>query len=114
MLSEAGFTDPVMDQETLVLTWRTAADALAELRSLGANADLGRASGLRTPGWRRRLEAELDRSAACRPSGRIELSFELVYGHAFKPAPRVRVAPQSTVDLADMRRMLRGPRAHPQ
>lgn len=34
--------------------------------------------------------------------------FEVVYGHAFKPAPRVPVAEHSAVSLQDMRAMLRG------
>jgi len=63
--------------------------------------------GLRTPGWQRVLEDELDRVAKRSSSGRVELTFELVYGHAFKPLPRARVAAESAVDLADMRTMLR-------
>ena len=39
--------------------------------------------------------------------GRLRLSFEIIYGHAFKPAPRVRVSPSSSVSLSDMRAMLR-------
>lgn len=111
MLVDAGFADPVMDQETLRLTWRNAQEALVELRSLGSNWESGRMCGLRTPRWRQRLEGELDRVATRHPSGRVELSFELVYGHAFKPPPRTRVAAQSAVDLADMRTMLRGSRS---
>ena len=37
MLVEAGFADPVMDQETLTLTWPDAGRALDELRGLGGN-----------------------------------------------------------------------------
>lgn len=36
MMVQAGWADPVVDQETLTLTWSSAADALAELRGLGA------------------------------------------------------------------------------
>jgi len=38
--------------------------------------------------------------------GRIALSFEIIYGHAFKPAPRVALATESAVSLRDMRAML--------
>src|SRR3712207_7379037 len=31
------------------------------------------------------------------PDGRLALTIEIVYGHALKPAPRLRVAPQSSV-----------------
>lgn len=108
MLVEAGFADPVMDQESVRLTWRNASEALVELRSIGSNVDPGRVCGLRTPRWHRQLKDELDRVATRSPSGRVELTFELVYGHAFKPLPRARVAAESAVDLADMRTMLRG------
>jgi malonyl-CoA O-methyltransferase len=54
MLVQTGFADPVMDQETLTLSWATPEALLAELRSLGGNAAPGRHAGLRTPRWRRR------------------------------------------------------------
>ena len=46
MLVAAGFADPVMDQETLTLSWASAEALLAELRTLGGNA---RAGSLRRP-----------------------------------------------------------------
>ncbi len=106
-LVQAGFADPVMDQETLTLTWPDAAAALAELRALGGNAARGRAPGLRTPRWRRRLEDALQRRAGA--DGRIALEFEIVYGHAFRPPPRPRVAQETAVPLDDLRAMVRRP-----
>jgi malonyl-CoA O-methyltransferase len=110
MLVAAGFADPVMDQEVVTLTWPDAAAAVAELRSLGANADPGRVPGLHTPRWHRRLLEALEGGASQREGGRIGLSFELVYGHAFKPVPRARVALESAVPLEDMRAMVRAGR----
>lgn len=108
MLVRAGFADPVMDQELVTLTWPDAETLLAELRSLGGNADPQRFAGLRTPRWRRRL------MAAIQPlqdeSGRLRLVFEVVYGHAFKAAPKPRLAAQTTVALDDMRAMVRSGR----
>ncbi|HNU11825.1 MAG TPA: biotin synthase [Rubrivivax sp.] len=86
MLVHSGFADPVMDQETLTLTWPDAASLLRELRTLGANVSPHRYQGLRTPRWRERLLAALAGFAS--EAGRPQLSFELVYGHAFKAAPR--------------------------
>ena len=37
MLVHAGFAEPVMDMERIVLTWATPEAALAELRTLGRN-----------------------------------------------------------------------------
>jgi malonyl-CoA O-methyltransferase len=80
------------------------------LRSLGANAALDRAAGLRTPRWRARLLEALEAGARERADGRVGLSFEVVYGHAFKPLPRARVGPESTVALEDLRAMARATR----
>lgn len=104
-LVAAGFADPVMDQETLTLTWASAEAALAELRTLGRNAHPGRHPGCRTPRWRARLCEALERRAG--PDGRIALSFEIIYGHAFRPAPRSRLQPTTTVSLEDMRHMVK-------
>ncbi len=106
MLVEAGFADPVMDQETLTLTWPDAAAMFAELRTLGANVDPARHAGLRTPRWRRQFADALTATGAA-PAGRLALDFEIVYGHAFRPPPRPRVAAQTTVGLQDMRSILR-------
>lgn len=105
-LVQAGFADPVMDQETLTLTWADPAAALAELRSLGGNAAQGRWSGLRTPRWRCRLESALAEQAR---GGRVALEFEIVYGHAVRPVPRARVASETRLPLEDLRRMVRRP-----
>jgi malonyl-CoA O-methyltransferase len=105
MLVAAGFADPVMDQEVLRLTWAAPAALLAELRTLGANADLARHPGLRTPRWRTRLEQALAGRAGA--DGRIALEFEIVYGHAFKPAPRAPVAAETRVSPAELQRMAR-------
>ena len=41
------------------------------------------------------------------PDGHFELSFELIYGHAIKPAPRLKVQAVSSVSVDEMRRMLK-------
>jgi malonyl-CoA O-methyltransferase len=108
MLVHAGFADPVMDQETLTLTWATADEMLAELRDLGANMDPRRCAGLRTPRWRERLTGELEKRR--NPQGRLGMRFEIVYGHAFCPVPRPRVAERTTVSVDDLRTMARSGR----
>lgn len=105
-LVQAGFADPVMDMETLRLSWPDADALLAELRTLGLNLASGRHAGLRTPRWRARLKAALD-EALRGPDGRLTLSFEIVYGHALRPAPRPAMAAQTTIALEAMREMTR-------
>lgn len=108
MLVAAGFAEPVMDMERITLTWETPQRLLAELAELGANLHPSRFGALRGRGWRERLHDEL---AALRgPDGRLALTFEIVYGHAIRPAPRVRMQPQTSVPLDDLRGLLRGGR----
>jgi malonyl-CoA O-methyltransferase len=106
MLLEAGFAEPVMDQETLTLTFQGANSLLAELRSLGSNFSDRRFSGCRTPAWLERLKERLE--AGARADGRIALDFEVVYGHAFAGLERGHaVAQRTTIGLESMRLMLR-------
>ncbi|MFT3812326.1 MAG: biotin synthase [Acidovorax sp.] len=108
MLVHAGFAEPVMDMERITLTFATPARALQELRELGANLHPQRFAGLRGRGWRAQLERHMaEEMADARQGGQIALTFEIVYGHAFKPAPKVRMSEQSAVSLQDMRAMLR-------
>ena len=107
MLVHAGFAEPVMDMERIVLTWDSPARLLAELRGLGINLHRGRFAGLRGRRWRERLEKALvQRLADPAQRGRLALTFEVVYGHAFKAKPRARVSEESAVSLRDMRAML--------
>jgi malonyl-CoA O-methyltransferase len=108
MLVGAGFAEPVMDMERIVLTWPSADAALAELRSLGRNLHPGRFPALRGKAWRRALAEALPALAPAEDGGgRIAMSFEIIYGHAFKPAPRLTLASESAISLREMRDMLR-------
>ena len=101
MLIGVGFADPVMDQETLTLTWPDADALLGELRTIGANVDGERFRGLRTPRWRSMLAAALARRAGA--DGRIALDVEIVYGHAFRPLPRAPIAEIAKVPVRFVR-----------
>lgn len=80
MLVAAGFADPVMDMEHITLTYRSPRGLLRDQRHLGVrNALLG---PLPWPQWRRVL------AAWERVEGLLPASFEIVYGHAWKPAAK--------------------------
>jgi malonyl-CoA O-methyltransferase len=111
MLVHAGFADPVMDQEQITLTWASAEALLAELRQWGGNVAPGRRAGLCTPRWRQRLIQHLQ--AGADRDGRVALTLEVVYGHAFKPALRPPLAAETAVPLDDMRAMVRAARRAP-
>ncbi|HTS21465.1 MAG TPA: malonyl-ACP O-methyltransferase BioC [Casimicrobiaceae bacterium] len=97
MLVGAGFADPVMDMEKLTLTYDAAGGLMRDLKSLGArNATVGRPRGLTgRHRWQRMLEA-LERF---RRDGRLPATFEVVYGHAWKPEPRTTADGRAIVRL---------------
>ena len=87
LLVSTRFATPVMDMERITLTYGTVEALLNELRNSGsANARFGRARGL--AGGASHTQA-LERLRKQRnPEGRISASFEVIYGHAWKPAPQ--------------------------
>jgi len=108
MLVQAGFAEPVMDMERLTLTFETPERLLQELRELGRNLSRERFPGLRGRHWRERLhEALRTQLGDPQDGGRLRLSFEIIYGHALKPAPRLKLAPRSEFTLDEMRAELR-------
>ena len=86
LLVHQGFADPVMDMELLQLRWADADSALRELALLGRVPHAQAYAGLRTPRNWQRLRDWLQARAGASGHGQVELSFEIVYGHAFKPA----------------------------
>lgn len=106
-LVQAGFADPVMDQELLTLTWTSPESLLADLRSLGGNVSPRRFAGLRSRAWKQRLLQALEGLRGA--DGLLRARVELIYGHAFKPVPRARLAAETAVSLDDMKAMVRKP-----
>jgi malonyl-CoA O-methyltransferase len=86
MLVHAGFATPVMDMETITVTYDTADKLLADVRAWGGNPLATRRRGLAgARAWRRMLDTL---EASRRADGKLGLSFEIIYGHAFRPQPR--------------------------
>jgi malonyl-CoA O-methyltransferase len=109
MLVGAGFAEPVMDMERITLSWSSARALLDELAGLGGNFHPARFPALRGRGWRAALEQALENGLRG-PDGRLALTFEVIYGHALRPTPRVRMDERSAVSLEDMRAMLQAQR----
>ena len=110
MLVAAGFAEPVMDMERITLTWDSPVKLLTELGELGSNLHLARFGSLRGRRWRTEMEAALATGLGG-ADGRLALTFEIIYGHALRPAPRVKMSGQSAVSLNDMRALLRSDKA---
>lgn len=100
MLIQTGFAEPVMDMETITLSFATPERLLQELRELGRNLHPQRFAGLRGQQWRDRLLHAVDQHLRL-SDGALGISFEIVYGHAFKAAPRS--ARQWKKNRADLR-----------
>ena len=86
MLVECGFADPVMDMEVLTLTYASVDDLVRELRAAGDRcAMLGRRRGLAGREFGQRVRAACARLTR---DGRFPVTFEVVYGHAWKGEPK--------------------------
>lgn len=106
MLVQEGFAEPVMDAETITLTYASLETLLGDLRALGRNLHVQRAPITRGRQWLADWQQALTTHWPRTTDGQFQLSFEVLYGHAFKPKPRVKLAGTSTVSLGDMRAML--------
>ncbi len=107
MLVAAGYAEPVMDMERITLTYTSPQRLLAELRELGRNLHPQRFPGLRGRAWQDRLlQALSDLPQRVSDDGSIALTFEIIYGHALKPQPRLTMQGETQVSLRDMRRIL--------
>ncbi|MGB4117559.1 MAG: biotin synthase [Polaromonas sp.] len=114
MLVAAGFAEPVMDMERITLTYETPARLLQELAELGRNFHPARFAGLRGRQWRTQLESELANHLTTEPDGRLHLTFEVIYGHALKAQPKIKVSALSSVSVRDMRSLLGAGRSQAQ
>jgi malonyl-CoA O-methyltransferase len=86
MLVHSGFAEPVMDMEYLTLTYDDVRGVLQDLKSIGAhNATTGRPRGLMGKNAWARLVENYER---LRSNGKLPATFEVVYGHAWKPQPK--------------------------
>ena len=85
-LVHAGFADPVMEMEALTVEYADLDALVRDLRRTGGSNSLaGRPRGLMTPArWRRVAE----RYESHRRGGALPATCEVVYGHAWKAAPR--------------------------
>ena len=86
MLVGCGFADPVMDMEVLTLTYEGFDDMLGELRAAGSGCAMkARRHGLT---GRRAWAQARTTYESLRSDGKLPATFEIVYGHAWKVAPK--------------------------
>ncbi|BCZ76583.1 malonyl-[acyl-carrier protein] O-methyltransferase [Paraburkholderia terrae] len=109
MLVESGFEIPVMDQETLTITYKSSESLLADVRRWGAYPFRREASpGVASRRLQKALLAALE--ARRRADGTIPLTFEVIYGHAWKAVPRMTPEGHGIVRIEDIGRGRQGNR----
>jgi len=98
-----GFADPVMEMERLVVTYALLEELLRDLRASGCVSAKAGPVGLRTRHWRDQL---FQRYEQLRSDGRLPVTFEIIYGHAWKPeqGPRVTADGRAVVRFEPPRR----------
>jgi malonyl-CoA O-methyltransferase len=97
MLVRCGLGDPVMDMEQITLTYSKARGLMRDLKAIGAHNMLcGRHAGLSGKGALATVE---QRYETFRRDGRLPATFEVVYGHAWKPQPRRGPSGRPVIDI---------------
>ncbi|MCI1041998.1 methyltransferase domain-containing protein [Caballeronia zhejiangensis] len=104
MLVESGFEIPVMDQEVLTITYKSPESLFADVTRWGAYPferafDEGHADAKAVRGA---VHQALE--ALRRDDGTIPLTFEVIYGHAWKAVPRTTADGHGIVRLEDIGR----------
>ena len=97
MLVNAGFSTPVMDMETITVTYESVEKLMADVRAWGGNPLTTRRRSLVGQDAWRRVVATFEKMR--RVDGRIPLTFEVIYGHAFRPVPRVTAGGETIIRL---------------
>jgi malonyl-CoA O-methyltransferase len=102
MLVGSGFADPVMDMEVVKLTYDSFDDLLRELQSAGSSCAMkARRHGLTGKAAWVKARATYE---TLRENGKLPASFEVVYGHAWKVAPKKTADGRAIVSFDTLRK----------
>lgn len=86
LLVHSGFATPVMDMEYITLTYDNVMDIMHDLKAIGAhNVTKGRRRGLTGKDAWQQIVKQYE---SLRRAGKLPVTYEVVYGHAWKPEPR--------------------------
>jgi malonyl-CoA O-methyltransferase len=97
VLIKLGYADPVMDMELFTLTYDDVRQLMRELKAIGArNVMIGRPAGLT---GRHVLQTVAQKYEAFRRDGKLPATFEVIYGHAWKPEPRLGPSGRPVIDI---------------
>lgn len=101
-LLAAGFAEPVMDMECLTLTYADVRSLMRDLKAIGAhNVTQGRPQGMSARATLAAVERNYER---WRHDGRLPATFEVIYGHAWAPQPRVTPDGRPVIEIKAAKR----------
>lgn len=104
MLVGCGFADPVMDMEVVKLTYDSFDDLLRELQSAGSSCAMkARRHGLTGRATWTKARAAYE---GLRENGKLPATFEVVYGHAWKVAPKKTADGRAIVSFDALRKKI--------
>jgi malonyl-CoA O-methyltransferase len=97
MLLRAGFADPVIDMERFTLTYGDVRALMRDLKAIGArNATRDRPPALSGKAW---FAAVMRNYEPLRREGLLPATFEVIYGHAWRPQPRTGPGGRPVIDI---------------
>lgn len=97
LLVACGFADPVMDMEIVTLTYADVRELMRDLKAIGAhNMTRGRRATLAGKSLLAKVAQNYE---PARRDGRLPATFEVIYGHAWKPAPRIGPTGRPVIDI---------------
>ncbi len=76
-----GFQSPVMEMETLTLTYQTVTDLLRDLKAIGAQTVDSRSKSLT---GKDKFQLMIKMYESYRKDGKLPATYEVIYGHAWK------------------------------
>ncbi|MGV7235347.1 MAG: malonyl-ACP O-methyltransferase BioC [Nitrosomonadaceae bacterium] len=105
LLVHNGFAMPVMDMEYITLTYDDVISVMRDLKAMGAhNVIQDRKRGLTGKiGWGK----VLSNYEVFRKDGKLPVTFELVYGHAWKLEPRKNIGDKKIIEFDPKTRLVR-------
>ncbi|SMM99912.1 Biotin synthesis protein BioC [uncultured Candidatus Thioglobus sp.] len=81
-----GFQSPVMEMETLTLTYESVTDLFQDLKSIGAQTVEKRTKSLTGKG---KFQSMIKMYESYRKDGKLPATYEVIYGHAWKKTSKV-------------------------
>lgn len=87
-LLQVGFQSPVMESETLTLTYQNVTDLLKDLKAIGAQTVSNRSKSLT---GKNKFQAMIQMYESYRQNNKLPATYEVVYGHAWKKVEKIGI-----------------------